>query len=74
VVIISDNPGGVPTWKVGGFVIRLYDNDHPPLHVHVFKDGSLVARYDLEHRCFMDGSDERFYGRIEKALGKAGLI
>jgi len=52
----------------------MYENDHPPLHVHVYKDKRLVARYDLEHRCFMDGSDERHYGRVLNALGAAGLI
>jgi len=55
-------------------VIRVYENDHPPLHVHVFRDSRLVARYDLEHRCFMAESDERHYGRELNALREAGLI
>lgn len=52
----------------------MYENDHRPLHVHVFKDGRLVARYDLEHGCFMEGSDERHHGRVLSALEQAGLI
>jgi hypothetical protein len=64
----------VPEWKRGGYVIRLYLNDHPPIHVHVFKDGVLVARYDLQNNRFMEGSDERHSGRILKALHDAHVI
>lgn len=64
----------VPEWKRGGYVIRLYANDHPPIHVHVFKDGVLVARYDLQNGRFMPGSEKRHFGRITKALRDAGLI
>lgn len=64
----------MPTWKAGGYVIRLYEGDHPPLHVHLFKERRLVARYDLEHGCFMPGSDIRHFGRIPGALRKAGII
>jgi hypothetical protein len=51
----------------------MYDTDHPPRHVHVFKDAREVARYDLENGEFMDG-DPRHFGRIKKALRQAGLI
>ncbi len=64
----------MPTWKAGGYIIRLYAVDHPPLHVHVFKDGRLVARFDLEGQEFMPGSAPRHTGRIRKALKRAKLI
>lgn len=51
----------------------MYETDHPPRHVHVFKDRKQVARFDLENEEFMDG-DSRHFGRIKKALRKAGLI
>ena len=63
----------MPTWKALGYVIRMYETDHPPRHVHVFKDRKQVARFDLENEEFMDG-DSRHFGRIKKALRKAGLI
>ena len=62
------------TWKAKGYVIRMYGSDHPPLHVHVFKDGREVARYDLEHGAFLAGSDPRHHGRILRALREVGLI
>jgi hypothetical protein len=64
----------VVRWKANGYDIRIYRTDHPPLHVHVFKDGRLVARYDLEERKFMDGSVKRHEGRVKKALAQVGLI
>ena len=54
-------------------MIRIYETDHPPRHVHVFKDRDQVARYDLEHGRFIDG-DTRHFGRIIQALRQAGLI
>jgi hypothetical protein len=64
----------MPTWKAGGYVIRLYVRDHPPLHVHVFKESREVARYDLEGGRFLAGSEERHMGRVRRALRNAGLI
>jgi hypothetical protein len=64
----------VPRWKAGGYIIQLYETDHPPLHVHVFRGRRLVARYDLERRRFMLGSDPRHAARIVRALRTAGLI
>jgi hypothetical protein len=46
----------VPTWKAGGYVVRMYLNDHPPLHVHIFKDRQELDRYDLENGLFMDNT------------------
>ena len=51
----------------------MYENDHRPLHVHVFKEYAQVARYDLENGRFMDG-DRRHFGRILAALRQARLI
>ena len=64
----------MPTWKAGGYVIRLYRHDHPPLHVNVFRDGRQVAKYDLQDRCFPWLADERQTARIKRALGQVGLI
>lgn len=52
----------------------MYEHDHPPLHAHVFKDGREVARFDLESREFMDGSDLKHAGRIRRALRRIELL
>lgn len=64
----------MPSWKAGGYTIVQYLNDHPPLHVHVFKDQRLVARFDLENLRFMTGTNKRHRGRVKKALKQVGLI
>lgn len=64
----------MPTWKAGGYTIVQYLNDHPPLHVHVFRDHQLVARFDLVNLRFMDGTVKKHRGRVKKALKQAGLI
>ena len=64
----------MPTWRSGGFLIRLYTHDHPPLHVHVFRDRHLVARFDIEGRRFMTLRNPRERAPILRALRKTGLI
>ena len=64
----------MPTWKFGGYVLTIYENDHRPLHVHVSKDGRLLDRYDYEHGQFMDETIGKHRGRALKALRAAGLI
>lgn len=62
------------TWKSGGYIFRIYENDHPPLHVHIFKDGRLLDRYDLENGEFMDETVGRHRGRVIKAMKAVNLI
>jgi len=63
----------VGTWRAGGFKIVQYQNDHPPLHVHVLRDDELVAKYDLERGRFMF-LREGFRGRVLRALELVGFI
>ena len=37
------------TWK----------GDHQPRHVHVYRDGRLVVKWDLEHQLAMTGTASR---------------
>jgi hypothetical protein len=39
----------------GGFVFPTWQADHTPRHVHVYRDGELVLKWDLEHRRPMAG-------------------
>ena len=64
----------MPTWKSGGYVLRMYENDHPPPHVHIFKDGVALDRYDLRNARFMDGTIGRHRGRVLAAMRAVGLI
>ena len=61
-------------WKAGGYLILLYSNDHPPLHVHIYKNGRLVAKYDIENGTFMKLVTVRQKSRILAALRRAKII
>ena len=39
----------------GGFVFVSWKGDHTPRHVHVYRGGELVLKWDLENRRLMEG-------------------
>ena len=39
----------------GGYIFITWVSDHAPRHVHVYRDGRLVVKWDLEHRMAMKG-------------------
>jgi hypothetical protein len=38
----------MPKVKRGGYVFLAWKGDHSPRHVHVYKDGTLIVKWDLE--------------------------
>lgn len=40
--------------RVRGFVFETYKGDHPPYHVHIFRRGKYVGRWDIEHQRPLD--------------------
>ena len=39
----------------GGYIFLTWTGDHSPRHVHVYRDGQLVLKWDLENRKPMKG-------------------
>ncbi len=39
----------------GGFVFFSWKGDHSPKHVHVYKDGKLIVKWDIENQKAMKG-------------------
>jgi len=39
----------------GNFIFVFWAGDHPPRHVHVYRDGKLIVKWDLEHNRAMKG-------------------
>ena len=39
----------------GGFIFITWKGDHAPRHVHVYRDGRLIVKWDLENRTAMKG-------------------
>jgi hypothetical protein len=53
--------------------MRMHAYDHPPLHVHVFRDSEEVAKYDLEHRTFLFVA-KGHAARVRAALAAVGWL
>lgn len=42
-----------------GYIFITWIGDHAPKHVHVFKNGKEVMKYDLENKQVMSGRSNR---------------
>jgi hypothetical protein len=58
----------------GGFVFVTWKGDHSPYHVHVYRDGSLVVKWDLENDVAMKGEVSRRILRLIAELREEGLL
>lgn len=39
----------------GGYVFLAWKGDHSPRHVHVYRDGKLVLKWDIDNQTAMKG-------------------
>ncbi len=46
----------MPKIRRGGFIFLGWVGDHSPRHVHVYKDGKLVVKWDLDNWLPMKGN------------------
>lgn len=51
----------------GNYVFVTWIGDHSPRHVHVYKDGKLVVKWDLENQVAMKGQAT---GKILKLIAE----
>lgn len=51
----------------GGYVFVTWVGDHSPRHVHVYRDGRLVVKWDLDRGQAMEGAAP---GRVRKLLAE----
>jgi hypothetical protein len=52
----------------GGYVFVSWKGDHPPRHVHVYRDGRLVVKWDLDNEKPMRGQATRRVIELIKEL------
>jgi hypothetical protein len=48
--------------------------DHPPRHVHVYRDGYLIVKWELDRWRPIEGKASRRILRILRALVAEGLL
>ena len=58
----------------GNFIFISWIGDHAPRHVHVYKDGGLVLKWDLENGEAMKGRPTKRILQLIEELEKEGLL
>ncbi len=60
--------------KRGGYVFLSWIGDHSPMHVHVYKDGNLIVKWDIENGMPMKGTATRTILKYIKELTEEGKL
>ena len=58
----------------GGHVFLTWRGDHSPRHVHVYRDGKLVLKWDLDGQRPMAGAASRRVVELIRQLDSEGLL
>jgi hypothetical protein len=64
----------VGRYRRGGFVFITWKGDHAPRHVHVYRDGKLVVKWDLDNKKAMKGSANAQVLALIADLESEGLL
>ncbi|MHC5212715.1 MAG: DUF4160 domain-containing protein [Planctomycetota bacterium] len=58
----------------GGYLFLTWKGDHPPRHVHVFRGGRLIVRWNLETGVPLGGMPPRRVVKLIHALVAEGKL
>lgn len=58
----------------GGYIFLWWKGDHAPRHVHVYRDGKFVVKWDLDNDKAMKGTASRRVIELVKELNSEGLL
>ncbi len=58
----------------GGYVFLAWTGDHSPRYVHVYRDGVLILKWDLENQKPMAGSPSRRVLNLIRDLEAEGRL
>lgn len=64
----------MPKVRRAGYVFFAWKGDHSPRHVHVYRDGVLVVKWDLENDRAMAGEAPRKVRDLIRQLEAEGLL
>jgi hypothetical protein len=64
----------MPKIRRGGYVFVAWTSDHPPRHVHVYRDRRLVVKWDLDNRRAMRGAASRRVRELIEQLEAEGRL
>jgi len=58
----------------GRYIFVWWKGDHPPRHVHVYRDGKLVVKWDLDNQKVMKGKASKKILEFIGELASEGLL
>jgi hypothetical protein len=58
----------------GGYIFFAWKGDHTPRHVHVYRNGKLLVKWDLESGKVMQGVASQKVLELIRQLQAEGLI
>ena len=58
----------------GGYIFVSWKSDHPPRHVHVYRAGKLVVKWDLDNGRPMKGKASRKLVELIAELESEGAL
>ncbi len=61
-------------FRRGGYVFFTWKGDHGPRHVHVYRNGALVVKWDLDNRVAMKGEVSERIMRLIRQLQAEGVL
>jgi len=64
----------MPKIRRGDYVFLAWVGDHSPRHVHVYKNGRFIVKWDLENQLAMKGRANRRVRRVIAQLRSEGLL
>ena len=61
-------------YRRGGYIFITWKGDHPPRHVHVYRDDRLIVKWDLDNQKAMTGAITRRILDLIAELESEGLL
>jgi hypothetical protein len=58
----------------GGYIFVSWKSDHPPRHVHVYREGTLIVKWDLDNDRPMKGAASPAIRALLRALEAEGRL
>lgn len=58
----------------GGYIFISWKSDHSPRHVHVYRDGKLLVKWDLDNGKAMKGSAPPRVVELIRQLQSEGVL
>ena len=60
--------------RKGGYIFLWWKSDHDPRHVHVYRRGRLVVKWDLDNDRSMAGAASKEILRLIRELRQEGRL